>query len=93
MKKWSIILSLLLVVSLVMVGFGCKAEESVPPEGPVPLPPEEARKDVSVDDSYAGEEVEVAVGGSLIVHLKSEPTTGFKWEQPSVSITLLAVIR
>ena len=82
MKKLSMILSLLLVVSLVMVAFGCAAEEpeEVVPEGPVPLPPEEARKDVSVDDSYSGEEVEVAVGGSLTVHLKSDPATGFKWE-------------
>jgi len=34
----------------------------------------------SVDASFAGKEVEVAVGGSLIVTLESNPTTGFKWE-------------
>ena len=89
MKKLPIILGLLLALSLVVVGFGCNAEEpipsGVPPEGPVPLPPEEAGKDVSVDDSYAGKEVEVAVGGSLTVHLKSDPATGFEWELVTIT--------
>lgn len=39
-----------------------------------------AQKEVSVDALYAGKEIEVAVGGSLIVTLESNPTTGFKWE-------------
>ena len=64
MKKLSLILVLILAVLLVMGVFGCVAEEpeEVVPEGPVPLPPEGAGKEVSVDDSYAGKEVEVAVG-------------------------------
>jgi len=37
-------------------------------------------KEVFVDASYAGKEVIVAVGGSLMVTLESNPTTGFKWE-------------
>jgi predicted secreted protein len=49
------------------------------------LPPEEADKEVSVDDSYAGKEVEVAVGGSLTVHLKSDPATGFEWELVTIT--------
>ena len=87
MKKLSLILVLILAVLLVMGVFGCVAEEpeEVVPEGPVPLPPEGAREEVSVDDSYAGEEVEVAVGGSLIVHLKSDPATGFKWELVTIT--------
>ncbi len=39
-----------------------------------------APKEISVDASYAGKEVRVVVGGSLIVTLESNPTTGFKWE-------------
>ena len=42
-------------------------------------------KQVSVDASYAGKEVEVAVDSSLIVTLESNPTTGFKWELTSIS--------
>lgn len=81
MKKLPIILGLLLALSLVVVGFGCRAKQPVPPE----VPPEGAREDVSVDDSYAGKEVEVAVGGSLTVHLKSDPATGFEWELVTIT--------
>ena len=81
MKKLSIILSLLLVVSLVIAAFGCAAEEpevEVVPEGSeeVVVP----REEVSVDASYDGKEVEIAVGNALIVTLESNATTGFKWE-------------
>ena len=87
MTKLSIILSLLLVVSLVIVGFGCTAEELVPPEEPPvpsegPVPPPEP---ILVDASYNGKEVEVPVGGSLIVTLESNPTTGFQWELTGVT--------
>ena len=34
---------------------------------------------VSVDASYSGQQVEVAVGGSLTVTLDSNPSTGFEW--------------
>ena len=81
MKKLSITLSLLLVVSLVMVTFGCATGEPEvevvlegPPEGPIP------REEVSVDASYDGKEIEIAVGNALIVTLESNATTGFKWE-------------
>jgi inhibitor of cysteine peptidase len=78
-KKLSIILSLLLVVSLVIVAFGCAAEEpaEVVPEGP-PIPP--PREEVSVDASYDGKEVEITTRNALIVTLESNATTGFKWE-------------
>jgi len=36
---------------------------------------------VSVDASYTGKEVEIAVHGSLIVTLDSNPSTGFQWSQ------------
>jgi len=39
-----------------------------------------APKQVSVDASYAGKEVEIAVDGSLIVTLESNATTGFQWQ-------------
>jgi len=80
MKKLSIVLSLLLVVSLVIVAFGCAAEEpeDVVPEGP-PIPP--PREGVSVDASYDGKEVEITADtGALIVTLESNPTTGFEWQ-------------
>ena len=34
---------------------------------------------VSVDASYSGRQVEVAVGGSVIVILESNASTGFQW--------------
>ena len=34
---------------------------------------------VSVDASYSGQQVEVAVGGSVIVTLESNASTGFEW--------------
>ncbi len=81
MKKLSITLSLLSAVSLVMVAFGCAAEEPEvevvpegPPEGPIP------REEVSVDASHDGKEIEIALGNALIVTLESNATTGFKWE-------------
>ena len=81
MKKLSITLSLLLVVPLITVAFGCAAEEpevEVVPEGPVEvvIP----REEVAIDASYDGKEVEIAVGNALIVTLESNATTGFKWE-------------
>ncbi len=36
-------------------------------------------------DSSVNEEVEIAVGGSLVVHLESNPTTGFKWELSEIT--------
>lgn len=39
----------------------------------------------SVDDSYAGEEFEIATGGSLVLHVESNPTTGFRWELAGIS--------
>jgi len=44
-----------------------------------------APKQVSVDASGAGEQVEIAVGGSLTVTLESNPTTGFQWELTEVT--------
>ncbi len=34
---------------------------------------------VSVDASYSGQQVEIAVGGSLTVTLESNASTGFQW--------------
>jgi len=42
-------------------------------------------KEVSVDESYSGKEVALAVGGSLIVTLDSNATTGFEWELTEIS--------
>lgn len=43
-------------------------------------------QEVSVDASYSGKEVELGVGGSLIVTLESNPaSTGFEWELKGIS--------
>ena len=39
---------------------------------------------VSVDASYSGQQVEVAVGGSVIVTLESNASTGFQWVLVSI---------
>ena len=45
-----------------------------------------APQEVSVDASYSGKEVELGVGGSLIVTLESNPgSTGFEWELTEIS--------
>ena len=40
---------------------------------------------VSVDGSHSGQEVQLAVGGSLELTLESNATTGFEWELMSIS--------
>jgi len=42
-------------------------------------------KEVFVDESYSGKEVALAVGGSLIVTLDSNASTGFEWELTGIS--------
>ena len=44
-----------------------------------------APKQVSVDVSYDGKEVEITVGGSLTITLESNPTTGFQWELTEIT--------
>ena len=44
-----------------------------------------APSQVSVDALYSGQEVEIAVGGSLTVTLESNASTGFQWELVSIS--------
>ena len=41
--------------------------------------------EVSVDESYNGKQVEIAVAGTLTVTLESNATTGFQWELASIS--------
>ena len=45
-----------------------------------------APQEVSVDASYSGKEVELVVGGSVIVTLESNPgSTGFEWGSAEIS--------
>ena len=45
-----------------------------------------APQEVSVDASYSGKEVELGVGGPLLVTLESNPgSTGFEWELAEIS--------
>lgn len=48
-------------------------------------------KKISLEDLNQFKECEVAVGGSLLITLKSNPSTGFKWE--IVKITDKTVIK
>jgi len=66
MKLKLILTCLMVTISLSLLA--CSA-------APEPLPVD------AVDDSYAGKEVEITVGGSLTVTLKSNPTTGFQWSE------------
>ena len=40
---------------------------------------------VSIDDSFAGKEVEVAVGGSLVINLECNPKIGLEWVLKNIS--------
>lgn len=44
-----------------------------------------AAEQLSVDASYSGKQVEVAVGQSLVVTLESNPSTGFKWDLAGIT--------
>jgi len=75
MKKLTIVLLPLLLLSLILGSIGCAGEKATPtPKVAAP---------VSVDASYDGKEVEMTAGSSLTVSLKSNATTGFKWELAS----------
>jgi len=57
---------LALICATVAISLGLVACSSVPSQ-------------VSADASYSGRQVEVAVGGSVIVTLESNASTGFQW--------------
>ncbi|MFQ6070366.1 MAG: protease inhibitor I42 family protein [Candidatus Aminicenantales bacterium] len=42
-------------------------------------------KVVKVEESLNGKEVEVSRGGTVVIRLESNPTTGFKWELAKIS--------
>jgi inhibitor of cysteine peptidase len=44
-----------------------------------------APEEMSVNESNAGKEVELATGGTLTITLESNPTTGFRWELARIS--------
>jgi len=69
--KLVVLTSIIAVMSLCL--FGCYSSGSVAPG------------EVSVDESYNGKTVEIAVGGTLTVTLESNATTGFQWELASIS--------
>ena len=69
--KLIVLTSIIAVISLCL--FGCSSG------GPA------APSEVSVDESYSGNQVEIAVDGTLTVTLESNATTGFQWELASIS--------
>lgn len=46
---------------------------------------EPAPEMVSIDDSFAGSEVEVAAGGSLVITLETNPKIGLEWALKNIS--------
>ena len=44
-------------------------------------------KQVSVDATYSGKQVQTTVGDTVVVTLDSNPSTGFKWELAKLSDT------
>ena len=72
-------IGLIVMASIVGGAVACaRASDSAADEAAAP-------NKVSADASYDGEEVEVAVGGSVIVTLESNPTTGFQWELAGIT--------
>ena len=69
--KLMMLTSIIAVMSLCL--FGCSSGGSAAPS------------EVSVDESYDGKQVEIAVDGTLTVTLESNETTGFQWELASIS--------
>jgi len=67
-------MSVLLGISLVMLGFGCAA--GGPSQASV-----EVTYDEFMQNKHISEQVEVAVDGTLTVTLVSNPTTGFQWSE------------
>lgn len=70
--KFKPIITVLLVV-LVLSLFACSAL----PQRLIIVAP--------VDDSSVSREVEIAAGGSLVICLDSNPTTGFSWQLTGIS--------
>ena len=65
-----------LVIAGLMIGACSNSndEKSIPTNTP-----EKTGKEVSVDATFSGKEIEAAVGGVVTLTLESNPTTGFKW--------------
>jgi inhibitor of cysteine peptidase len=95
-KKYLGMIILILTMSFILPGCSNSAETTPPkttgpaitpppvtttPISTTALPVTSATPDmVAVDESFNGQEVKIAPGGSLQVALNSNPTTGFKWE-------------
>ena len=62
-----------LVVVLTLSLFSCSAD------------PERLIIVADVDNSIGNQEIEIIAGGSLVIHLDSNPTTGFSWRLAGIS--------
>ena len=81
MRKLAIFIIPLLILALIAGPTGC-GEGEPPAPTPTPSPtatPVPTATQTNVDASYNGGEVEVAAGGTIIVTLESNPSTGFSW--------------
>ncbi len=65
------IISILLMIITLLLSVGCSS----------------ATKNVSVDESFSGKEVEITVGGTLTVTLESNATTGYSWALKQIGDT------
>ena len=72
------------LVPLLAAGCGSSPTSAQTSSGPM-TSPQATPQQVSVDASYSGKEVELAVNGTLVVTLESNVTTGFRWELTSIA--------
>ena len=74
MKRALVLAIGLVITAAVLMGAGACGEAS----GNTAQSPA-AKQTVSADTSYDGKEVYVAAGGSVVVTLESNPSTGYQW--------------
>lgn len=72
MKLKLIIMGAILVLS--MSFFACSTASNEPAPGVV-----------SIDDSFTGSEIEIQVGGSLVITLETNPKIGLEWALKNIS--------
>jgi inhibitor of cysteine peptidase len=68
--------------------FGCASK--TPGE---PTPGKQDASSVRITDEYAGDPVELAVGGTLVVELKENITTGYSWQLDGAVPDILKAVR
>lgn len=82
MVKAIVLLTLVMLTLVLVLTTGCgPMEKSQQPSSQ----PTSAPQQVSVDASYSGKQIVLAVDGTLTVTLESNPSTGFRWELTGIA--------